>query len=393
MTYSIGMLGPIKVEEFKQYLLPHYNFDDLPKGLGGTPVNIFCKELLERGKKVIIFTLDSKVLDEVILEGENLKICIGPFRPKRARDFFKAERSYLLHAIKRENPDILHAQWTYEYALAAQASGFPHVITAHDAPLSILRHNFIPYRIARTFMAYQVIGRASRVVSVSPYVADHLCRYMFYRGAKKVIPNGLPATLFKHGITRNDQNRPFTIFTVLSTWSSLKNGSTAIKAFNELKRSIQDAKMVMFGAGYGEDESAQHWARENAEIEGIEFAGYCSHQVVLNRMATEADVLLHPSLEESHGMPLSEAMALGIPVIGGIKSGGVPWVVNEGRAGILVDVSSPKKISDVLTRLANSSDERQVWGKKGKKYTEEHFSIHSVVNAYEAIYEELNVQK
>ncbi len=379
------------VEEFKEYLRPNYNFDNLPKGLGGTPVNIFCKELLERGKRLIIFTLDSTVQDEVILEGENLKICIGPFRPKRARDFFKVERSCLVNAIKRENPDVLHAQWTYEYALAAQASGVPHVITAHDAPLRILRHNFIPYRIARTLMAYRVIGRATRVVSVSPYVADHLRKYMFYRGPSKVIPNGLPATLFKHVVTGNDQNRPFTIFTVLSTWSSLKNGSAAIKAFNELKRSIRDAKMVMFGAGYGENEPAQHWAGAHAEIEGIEFAGYCSHKVVLKRMATEADVLLHPSLEESHGMPLSEAMALGIPVVGGVNSGGVPWVLDDGSAGILVDVSSPKKISDVLKRLAKSSEEREAWGRKGKKYTEEHFSIHSVVNAYEAIYEELNV--
>jgi hypothetical protein len=105
LNFSIGMLGPIVVADFKEYLHPHYRLEELPKGLGGTPVNILTRELLRRGKRLTIFTLDPVVQDEVILEGENLRICIGPFRPKRARDFFSIERAYLLRVIQRERPD------------------------------------------------------------------------------------------------------------------------------------------------------------------------------------------------------------------------------------------------------------------------------------------------
>ena len=86
--------------------------------------------------------------------------------------------------LRRERPDFVHVHWSYEWALAARASGLPHVITAHDAPLSVLRFDFGPYRVAKTLMAYRVLSRAKRVVSVSPYVAAHLSRFMLYRGPR-----------------------------------------------------------------------------------------------------------------------------------------------------------------------------------------------------------------
>ena len=199
MSYLLGMLGPLNLADFRKYLYPDSWRDDLPKGLGGTPVNLLSCELLNRGHRLVIFTLDPAVQDEIVLEGINLRICIGPFRPRakhRALDFFAVERDYLLRAIKRERPDILHAQWTYEYALAAQASGLPHVITAHDAPISIVRLNFTIYRIVRTLMAYRVLTRARRVASVSPYVQEHLRRFMLYKGTDEVISNGLSQDIF-----------------------------------------------------------------------------------------------------------------------------------------------------------------------------------------------------
>src|SRR3954464_4395902 len=142
MKRAIGMLGPISVDAFRDHLDRASRDRSVAKGLGGTPVNLLSLQLLRRGWAVTIFTLDPGVEDELLLEGPGLRICVGPFRRIRARDFFKIERRYLLRAIQRERPDILHAHWTYEYALAAQASGLPHLITAHDAPINVLRHNF-----------------------------------------------------------------------------------------------------------------------------------------------------------------------------------------------------------------------------------------------------------
>lgn len=389
MNSVIGMLGPISVGEFSRYIDDCAPRRCLPKGLGGIPVNILSNELLERGKRLVIFSLSPEVTEEVVIDGQNLRLCIGPFRKDRARDFFKKERMYLLKAIRREKPHLLHAQWTYEYALAAQESGFPHVITAHDAPINVLKHDFTRYRIVRTMMAYRVLAKGSKVVSVSPYVAKHLKRYMLYRGAGEVIPNGLARSVFKKRDSVDRVRREFTVVTLLSNWSEIKNGKAAIKAFDLFKREGASARMIMYGAGYGPGEAAERWARQRGSSEGIMFAGYKPHAEVLENLASEADVLLHPALEEAHGLPVSEAMALGIPVIGGRNSGAVPWAMNEGRAGVLVDVKSPDAIAAALRRLARSNGEREVLSRRGRTYTENLFSIGAVADAYDEIYGQL----
>src|SRR5262245_43801429 len=143
--FTLGMVGPVAIKDLAEFVKPDARCSDIPSGLGGSPVTLLVKELLRRGRRIMLFTLDPGVREEVRLAGEQLQIFVGPYRPKRARDFFTVERDYLTGAIVREKPDVLHAQWSYEFALAAMASRLPHVVTAHDAPLNVLRLNFIPY--------------------------------------------------------------------------------------------------------------------------------------------------------------------------------------------------------------------------------------------------------
>jgi glycosyltransferase involved in cell wall biosynthesis len=388
-TPTLAMLGPIEIAQFKEFLNPTLLPKKIPVGLGGSPVNLLCRELLGRGWKLLIITLSPEVQDEVILEGQNLKICIGPYRPKRARDFFSIEREYMLNVIHREKPNALHAQWTYEFALAAQASGLPLVITAHDAPIKILSLNFIPYRIARTYMAYRVLSRAKRVVSVSPYIAKHLKRFMLYRGTDKVIPNGMARDFFKSDDLNKIRQKPFTITCILNGWSVRKNGMAAIEAFAILRKAMPDAKLLMFGAGCGVNEDAEQYAKARNFEQGIEFAGHLPYEIVMKRLYEESDILLHPAIEESFGMIFIEAMAHGVPVIGGVNSGAVPWVLDYGKAGLLVDVTKPTEIAESILKLANNKNEMQALAKRGRAYAEKNFHIKVVADAYEKIYHQL----
>src|ERR1041385_8605855 len=103
----IGVAGPIVISDFMDYLDWVGDCQSLPLGLGGTPVNILLIELLKRGYRLVIFTLDPAVQNEIILTGKQLKICIGPYRPKRARDFFRVEREVLETAMRRERPTLV----------------------------------------------------------------------------------------------------------------------------------------------------------------------------------------------------------------------------------------------------------------------------------------------
>ena len=389
MSYTLGMTGPINVADFREFIDPGQWRDDLPKGQGGTPVNLLCRELLKRGRKLVVFSCDAAVREEIVLQGERLRLCLGPKGKRPARNFFKVERDYLQRAIAREKPDVVHAQWTYEYAMPVQRSGIPHVITAHDAPINILRHNFIPYRMVRTFMAYRVAHRASRIISVSPYVAQHLRRFMHYRGSDEVIPNGMPAHIFSERQTDQTENRPVTFASILVGWGGYKNGQVAIEAFWRLRKHYPDARLLMFGAGHEVGGDADQWATARGFAEGIEFVGQLPYEGLMSRLKSEVDVLVHPALEEAQPMALIEAMARGIPVIGGEASGGVPWTLDYGRAGRLVDVRSPEAVARAMLELAADAGLRQKYAERGLALARQRFHIGAVADAWQAVYDQL----
>ena len=145
----------------------------------------------------------------------------------------------------------------------------------------------------------------------------------------------------------------------------------------------------MFGSNFGVNEEAQQYAKERNIEAGIEFAGFQQYVKVMNRLSKEVDILLHPSLEESFGMVIIESMAYSLPVIGGLNSGAVPWVLDNGNAGILVDMNNPLEIADSMLRLAKNKKERQELAKRGRIYVEKNFHIRIIADAYEKIYNEL----
>lgn len=390
MSYTIGMLGPVSIAAFREHINGPAGVAKLPAGLGGSPVDLLCIELLRRGHRLIIFTLDPYVSGERVLEGECVKICIGPYRPRhRARDFFANERKYLVGAVERESVDVLHAHWTYEYALAALENDIPHVITAHDAPVNVLRLNPIPYRFMRLLMAYTCLWKARKVAAVSPYVAEHCHRYRFYRRNIEVVPNGMLDHLFEQRSLGKERAKDVVFATVLNGWGGRKNGQVAIEALAMLRRAHPTCRMIMFGVGHGTGEEAERWACSENLSEAIEFRGEVPYADLMEALSSDVDILVHPSLEESHGMALIEAMGLGIPVIAGKDSGAVPWTLDEGKAGVLVDVRSPKCVLKAMRELVENENKRLKCGEAGREFVSTRFRIGIVADAYERIYEGL----
>jgi len=389
----IGMVAPVAIDDFRSHLPESVFAGNYPKGLGSPAMGLLCNEMLRRGRRMIIFTLDPLASTEKILEGERLKICVGPYTARPAHNFFATERHYLTRAIVRENPTVLHAHWTYEFALGASRSGLPHLVTAHDAPWNVLRYDFTKYRTIRTIMAYMAGRSAQKIIAVSPYVGEHLRRYGFHSKPIDIIPNGMPASRFTH-IHQRDLSTPITFATTLMGWSGRKNGETAIEAFAKVRSQVAGARLLMFGVGHGPQEGAACWARERGWDAGIEFLGYLpQHTDVQKRLLRDVDVLVHPALEEAHPMSLVEAMSLGIPVIGGISSGGVPWTLGMGECGVLVDVRSPDRLAEAMLRLAQNEDDRVRLGMAGQESAKNRFHIEQVASRYEAIYAELARQR
>jgi glycosyltransferase involved in cell wall biosynthesis len=115
---------------------------------------------------------------------------------------------------------------------------------------------------------------------------------------------------------------------------------------------------------------------------GVEFVGPTDHTELLGRIAEEVTVLVHPSRVETFSMILLEAMGVGVPVIGGRRSGAVPWLLAGGQAGVLVDIGSADQIASAMVRLARDTGLRARLAASGRKRVREHFDLDAVAAGY-----------
>ncbi|MHB8392423.1 MAG: glycosyltransferase family 4 protein, partial [Acidobacteriaceae bacterium] len=161
-----------------------------------------------------------------------------------------------------------------------------------------------------------------------------------------------------------------------------------IKAFALLRRLIPAAALHVYGADFGVSEKAQLWARSHRIDDGIVFHGSTPHDQLLLALHN-MHLLLHPSLLESCPMSLIEAMSLGIPAVGGNQSGGVPWVLDYGAAGVLTDIRSPESMCQAMRQVLVDPQLYVRLAKTAIARAQTVFSPATVVAEYEKLYQSI----
>ena len=395
-NFHIGIAAPIITSYLRDYLVLDPAVD-LPKGMGGSPSTALALELLKRGRKVSIFSLDPDIEAPQKFAGENLTIYFGKFRKRgrdRIKDGYGCEREFVAHAVREASPDIVNAHWTYEYALGALSANTPVLVTAHDAPLNIFRHNFNLFKFNRSvywltklLMAFKVIKKTIYMTTVSPYVAEHLRKRFSYKKLIKVIPNGVEdSRFFEVDCDKKKTRESFVFVSAANGWTKLKNEKILLHAFSVVNNKYPFTELWMFGIGHEPDGAANAWAEEESVSKGVRFIGEIPHKEFLEKLLTNTDVLVHPSLEESFGNVFIEAMSVGIPTIGGKFSGGVPSTLGFGKAGLLVDVKSENELAKAMVKLIEDKTFREKLGADGKEYAYQNYRISKIVDQYEEEY-------
>ncbi|MBW3621288.1 MAG: glycosyltransferase, partial [Actinobacteria bacterium] len=201
---------------------------------GSSVIGHLATTLHDRGHEVLVVTLSRDVgAEPVRLAGPRMELRVGHYRPvHRARDAFAGERR-AVQALLREGspPDVVHAHWTYEFALAALADGAPVVVTVHDWAPRVLRFHPHPYRLVRLGLAARVLRASRHTTAVSPYLADRVERWT--RRRPVVVPNGLPAEEFSATSTGAAHGAFVAINDGFSRW---KNVASLLHAFALLRR-------------------------------------------------------------------------------------------------------------------------------------------------------------
>jgi len=173
---------------------------------------------------------------------------------------------------------------------------------------------------------------------------------------------------------------------LLSDCSGRKNPWPAMLAMQLVREHHPTASMHLFGSGFGPGETAEQWARQRGIENAFVFHGWTAHAEAMRQLAG-MDLLVHPAIEESFGMTLGEAMALGLPVVAGRDSGAVPWVLggNDG-GGQLVDVRSIDAIATGILALLDDRERYAACSNRGLQLAKERFAPDAVARAYRERY-------
>jgi glycosyltransferase involved in cell wall biosynthesis len=87
----------------------------------------------------------------------------------------------------------------------------------------------------------------------------------------------------------------------------------------------------------------------------------------------KADILINPSLSESFGMSLVEAMASEVPVVA-TRVGGMINVVADGETGLLIDSPNKDHLARAIQRLVENPAVMSKMGKSGRRRVLDKFS-------------------
>jgi L-malate glycosyltransferase len=358
MIRHIGIIGPINIPSINL----KYNGDrsSWPKGMGGTPVNAEINALLELGIKVSVFSLSSELKEGDVFKysDENIDIYVGSYRKKarsRCFDLFRKEINILANLILSSKPEILHAHWQYEWAAAGLKSKIECLITCHDDPKSIFFQYMDIYRLCRWLVALKVYKFGTYFTAVSP-ITGSAVRNNNKINNIPIIPNFVENSFFAMNKIRAIKNN-VKIVMINNGFTDAKNVQQGILAFHQLNN--PNFELHLYGKDHGKNEKAYNYCKNIGLKENVYFHGFVTPENLILELDSQ-HILVHPSKLESFGMVLIEAMAMGIPVIAGKKSGGVEWILEDG-GGLLVDINNFSAIAsailDVITNYENLSKE------------------------------------
>ena len=98
-----------------------------------------------------------------------------------------------------------------------------------------------------------------------------------------------------------------------------------------------------------------------------------------------ASACVLPSLEESFGNTMAEAMAAGVPLIS-TRAGSIPEVAGDGRNAVLVEPGDHLGLKDAMGRVLSSRRLADDLSRVGRRRARERFSWSATAEAFEGIY-------
>lgn len=299
--------------------------------------------------------------DQCLKPSENVQLVKMP-----RSNYALWEQVHLPRQVQKLRLDVLHCT-----ANTAPLWGdVPLVLTLHDmifleskAPLKTSGSAYQRYgNLYRKWVVPPVMDKAHTIVTVSHYEKRRLSDYRPDLSDKiSVIYNGLsshflqPITQEQQALAKQRYNLPKRYVLFLGNTDPKKNLSNVLKAFGRIAPRQPELMLVVA-------DLPENVLMKELKILGevplrrkIQSIGYVPMQY-LPVLYKHAEAFLYPSLRESFGLPIIEAMSCRVPVVTS-KVAAMPEIAGE--AAFLVDPTDPSAIADGIESALQDTPIRQ----------------------------------
>lgn len=248
-------------------------------------------------------------------------------------------------------PDIIHAHSRFlDAALIAQAIKkkyqIPFVLTDHSSFYSrgLVKVQQIP-------SVRGVINDAAVWIVVSPQLGVLIEEKVTGLNKKWIfIPNVLDDIFEPLEIRNSSDHSPLFTFLNIASLEQIKGHSILLKAFSNSFKGNNKVILKIGGEGNLKDE-LKTMVNELGISNQVEFLGQLSRKEVVERLYS-CNAFVLPSLYETFGVVLIEALACGKPVIA-TKCGGPETIVDKSN-GFLINVNDVDALSQAMFNIISS---------------------------------------
>jgi len=304
------------------------------------------------------------------------------------------EQVWLPLAILRCKVDIMH----FTSNTAPVFCPVPYVLTLHDVIFmeNTSRSKALYQKLGSIYRAWNVpivARKAAKVVTVSIYESQRILHFFpEVKSYLRVIYNAVSSTFFDRGdlsINSSIAKLPSKFFLFLGNTYPKKNTANVIKAYIHY-RNILKGELPLIIGDYPRNLVESLMIKEGSAelLDDVISLGYLT-QLELSNLYKKATAFLYPSLRESFGIPILEAMASHCPVITSTTSS-MPEVA-EGAA-VMVDPCKPLEISAAMEKIEKNVAFRQQLIQKGKTRAMQ-FSWKRSAQQYLRLYEEVSLSR
>lgn len=345
-------------------------------------MNVYIDELsrtmARRGVEVVVFTrlTDEHIPEEIVVEpgyrvvhleaGPTLKIPIEALTAYAG--VFGSEVVSWADA-NQARFDVVHSHyWVSGWAgvLVKEALNIPLANSFHTLGRVKdigRRSDEQPATMMRVRTEEEVIAQSNCVISSTPYEFDDLLEHYGATPERLCVsPPGVDHDIFTPGDRDAARARlglgPQPLVLFVGRIQALKGLDVAIRALSLLPERLAigngSPRLAIVGGpsgASGEDElaSLQRLAVDLGIGDRVSFVPPVPHADLADWYRA-GDVLVMPSRSESFGLVAAEAQACGLPVVAS-RVGGLPSVVADSEAGILVDGLDPVSFAGALNAI------------------------------------------